>query len=218
MLKKMIYILLTCTLLGSMVSCNASLEQSVSQEPSQSQSEENSEPVATPEPSSDDTSSGEVESEIPVIEGDESLTHTQALPMPTGEDAFVTAFNENPIDAQYLSENNTGLSTQDQMIIIGQATAHWETQMNYTYTKVLGLLNETDSAQFEIEQQAWIGEVPIYLDQFQQDTSDLGSSGSVEYSYRTMILYRERAIELLSVEYEKNGNIELVSITGEAAG
>ncbi len=218
MLKKLIYILLACTLLMGTAACNSSLGEASATPAPESEESADPTPEPTPEEESGEESESEEEVEVPVIEGEEELSYSEELPMPTGDDEFVKAFNENPIDAQYIAENEEDLSTQSQMEVIGMATAHWETQMNYTYTKVLGLLDEEDTEQFEIEQQAWIGEVPIYLDQFQEDTQDLGTAGAMEYSYRTMILYRERAIELLSVEYEKSGEIELVSITGDAAG
>ncbi len=217
-MKKSLFLLLILTLSFALVACTQNSAPAVTPEPAPTatatatpapESEDESEPetTATPAPTA---STSDTSSDVP--------SSSQGLPAIEGSEAFVALLTGNAIDTKYSDGITTAASTQESIESTNLATREWETQLNYTYTNLINTLSEDDKTQLELEQDAWRNELPIYLEQFQEETEELGSSGSLEYAYRVMLLYRERALALFTLEFENSGEIEIVDNSGEAVG
>ncbi|MBE6730841.1 MAG: hypothetical protein E7564_04025 [Ruminococcaceae bacterium] len=143
------------------------------------------------------------------------------LPEIEGPDGFLEQFVLNPIDAYYIENMEMASSLSGMLDITNNTMMYWETEVNSVYSELMMLLGE-DSEEFskiKAEQKAFNNDLKISADEIKEnaEASMTGSMINIEISYRIMLLYRGRAVELLCSAYNVTGEVNVEIIT-DAAG
>lgn len=194
-------------------------------------SEDVSEPESSENTETETESEGEEsEAESAVIGENEMTTAIQVtgdeqsgeLPEIEGSDAFVSLFLKNPIDEYYLTEMENAASVAAMLSVTNETMKYWEAEVNAVYSELMGLMGE-DSAEWKAvasAQKAFVNDFAIASDEIREEAQNGVSDGSmvnIEISYRLMLLYRGRAVELLCSAYNITGEVN-VELIPDAAG
>ena len=143
------------------------------------------------------------------------------LPEIEGPDAFLEKFVLNPIDKYYIENMEMASSLSAMLDITNNTMMYWETEVNSVYSELMMLLGE-DSEEFQkikAEQKAFNNDLKISAEEIKRSAEEslTGSMINIEISYRIMLLYRGRAVELLCSAYNITNEVN-VEIIEDAAG
>ena len=214
-MKKIIALLLVGAISLSLSACSLTGTQS------SSQPEASATPTAAPEVTASPTVAPEATPAPEVTAAPEdSEAETKDLPKVEGTAEFLKAFEGNEIDTYYITEIGKAASVADMVSVNNKATQAWETLMNTVYDKVIAAVN-TDANMAEkisTEQKAWASDVVIKTEEIKAGVKSTGSMANVEISHKIMLIYRERCTELLSILFDKTGEITITMTTADAVG
>lgn len=134
--------------------------------------------------------------------------HTSVLPAPeTGSEAFRTAFEENPIDAQYASDLE--LASSVALIIAASNTAaeSWQAQIDSVYKQILERGDEETVEAVKEKQSQWINKQSDALQEIRNSVSEEDSMAAVTVAENIMLYYRSHAIDLCAILYDIDGQL-----------
>lgn len=186
----------------------------------------NSEKEENESSKTESVSNSESESSAPEIEmttavqisGDEQ---TGELPEIEGPERFVELFLKNPIDEYYLNEMETAASVSMMLNVTNNSMKYWEAEVNSVYSELMIELGEDSEAfkKIKVEQNAFSNDLVVATNEIREEAEKnvTGSMVNIEISYRLMLLYRGRAVELLCSLYNITGEVN-VTLLGDAAG
>ncbi len=202
--KKVICFALIGTMLISASACSSSDTSSVG---------EDEEVIVEDGEVSDETTdeSSETESNETPIDG-ESMPNPDA-----GDEDFQTAFSGNAIDTDYLSAINTATDVVASVRAGNNAKTRWNTQIEIS----LDTLKELDESVYEEQEKAqeeWEASLDSAVEKIKANITTDGSLGNIESAYNVMLLYRNRAAEVLYQIYLINGEVDVNAGVGEAKG
>ena len=143
------------------------------------------------------------------------------LPEIEGPDGFLEKFALNPIDKYYIENMEMASSLSNMLDITNNTMMYWETEVNSVYSELMVLLGE-DSKEFQkikAEQKAFNNDLKVAADEIKKNAEEsmTGSMINIEISYRIMLLYRGRAVELLCSAYNVTDEVNIEIVT-DAAG
>ncbi len=205
-LKKLTVLALAATFAFSVTACSSSSSSE------NSESGENSAQSSASEESTDSTASSETtETSTAPIDG-------SSMPDPTaGDEAFKSLFSENAIDSDYLSEINSAQDVVSSVRAGNSAATRWKSQIEIS----LDELKELDSSAYDEQasaQETWENGLDAAVENVKSNITTDGSLGNIEAAYNVMLLYRERAAEVLYQIYQINGEVNVSAGVGEAQG
>lgn len=217
LLKKLIAIALVAVMAVSITACSSSSNGS-------SDSTESSAQSSVSE-ASEESSAGETsESTESSSEEDETSTSSEApidgssVPDPTaGDDAFKALFSGNAIDSDYLTEINSAADVVSSVRAGNTAANRWKSQIEIS----LDELKNLDSAAYDEQksaQETWDNNLDSEIENIKSNLTTSGSLANIESAYNVMILYRERAAEIMYQVYLANGEVNVTAGVGEAQG
>lgn len=191
--KKISCILCIAALMFSLAACT---------QPSGSAADPTPAPEATAAPESDTAPT-------PAPEGAASdSSHTSVLPAPEiGSDDFRTAFEENPIDAQYAEDLELAASMATIIAASNTASESWQAQIDSVYKQILERGDEETVEQAKEAQSHWINEQSDALKAIRDAVSEDDAMAAVTVAENIMLYYRTRAIDLCAVLYEIDGQL-----------
>lgn len=202
-LKKLTVLALAAAFAFSVTACSSSSSSE------NSESGESSAQSSASEESTDSTASSET-STAP-IDG-------SSMPDPTaGDDAFKSLFAQNAIDSDYLSEINSAQDVVSSVRAGNSAATRWKSQIEIS----LDELKELDSSAYDEQasaQETWENGLDAATENVKANITTDGSLGNIEAAYNVMLLYRERAAEVLYQIYQINGEVNVSAGVGEAQG
>lgn len=205
--KKISCILCIAALMFSLAACT---------QPSGSAADPTPAPEATAAPESDTEPTPAPESEgstdaepTPAPEGAASdSSHTSVLPAPEiGSDDFRTAFEENPIDAQYAEDLELAASMATIIAASNTASESWQAQIDSVYKQILERGDEETVEQAKEAQSHWVNEQSDALKAIRDAVSEDDAMAAVTVAENIMLYYRTRAIDLCAVLYEIDGQL-----------
>lgn len=174
--------------------------------------DENDDSAADPDDNSDDGDDEDTEDpdkeDIPA-----SSDKGEALPDVDGSDDFKAAFKDNSIDTDYMKQSKVSGSVVEMVKINNGAADNWKKVVASAYKELLKL-----DASVEEEQQEWKDGLSDKFNEIRDQVTASGSFANVEISHNTMLVYRERAAELLEDIFEATGDISGYFSTGDANG
>ncbi len=205
-LKKLTVLALAAAFAFSVTACSSSSSSE------NSESGESSAQSSASEESTDSTASGgTTETSTAPIDG-------SSMPDPTaGDDAFKSLFSENAIDSDYLSEINSAQDVVSSVRAGNSAATRWKSQIEIS----LDELKELDSSAYDEQasaQETWENGLDAATENVKANITTDGSLGNIEAAYNVMLLYRERAAEVLYQIYQINGEVNVSAGVGEAQG
>lgn len=159
-------------------------------------------PAATAEPTPAPEEPGAVPTPAPEGEENEQEFHGSLLPMPeSGDQAFVAAFMENPIDQRYLDDLDLASSMTEIADVNNAAAESWKNQIDAAYMHILEIGDEETVNRVKAEQEAWLDEQNAQLQTIRDQVDADGAVAAVNVSENIMLYYRSRAIDLCAVVY-----------------
>lgn len=167
---------------------------------------------ATPAPETDPTPAPEESTDGDITptaapEG-ENETHGTGLPAPeAGSPEFVSAFAENPIDAQYASDMEIAGSVAQMVAACNTASESWQAQIESVYTQILERGSDDVVEQATEDQSHWVNEQSTVLEEIRESVSEEDSMAALTVAENIMLYYRSHAIELCATLYEIDGAI-----------
>lgn len=205
-LKKLTVLALAAAFAFSVTACSSSSSSE------NSESGESSAQSSASEESTDSTTSSETtETSTAPIDG-------SSMPDPTaGDDAFKSLFAQNAIDSDYLSEINSAQDVVSSVRAGNSAATRWKSQIEIS----LDELKELDSSAYDEQasaQETWENGLDAATENVKANITTDGSLGNIEAAYNVMLLYRERAAEVLYQIYQINGEVKVSAGVGEAQG
>ena len=223
-MKKILALLLVVLMLSTLSACSQTEKNPAVSGGGNETSVSNSEKEETESKNNEESKAeSEIESETDMttavqITGDEQ---TGELPEIEGPDKFVSLFLKNPIDAYYLEEMEMAPSVSVMLSVTNNTMKYWEAQVNATYSQLMVIFGE-NSPEFKsikAEQTAFINDLTLATAEIKEKAEKelSGSMVNIEISYRLMLLYRGRAVELLCEAYNLTSEVNVAIIT-DAAG
>lgn len=197
-------------LLGS-----AACSRQIAETPSSSQAQESvsSAPQETPTPAptqEPDSTPSLSQAEDPnwsgsITSGEEGTTE-YLPPIETEDEQFQKAFAGNAIDSQFELEYSTSTSLTLMSQACNHAAERWKLMIDIVYQEVLELAGEDDRNSIKSAQEEWAAGVGGRLQEI-RDAAQEASGGALEAARSTMLLYRERAVQLCELQYSLNGTL-----------
>ncbi len=222
-MKKIILSLIIMSLSLSLVSCvssnnltNTSSESTIVSSETPESSEESQEELESSTTESSETASSEAETSSEVETPNTSEENN--LPAPTDNEEFNSLFMANEIDSTYSKDILFAASITQMVDIEVAATSNWEREINYAYTKLLGLVADDAINSIEAEQSAWFNDIQLVIQSIQNEYSGEDPMSKVYIAHDIMIHYRDRAADLMNKVYEEAGTIEFAPEEGEVLG
>ena len=195
-----------------------------SREESSAVSSENSKPESSSQASSEAPSSSEAAPSTPqkpTVTDDDSSAGTEYLPsIETGSENFQKAFAGNAIDSQFELEYSRSTSATLMVQACNDAAQRWKNMIDVAYQSVLDLSDDGQRESVKETQDQWAAVLDQKLQEIRDDAGD-GADAPLEIARGAMLLYRERAAELCSIQYANDGTLpsfEVVSGDEEVKG
>ncbi len=208
-LKKLTVLALAATFAFSVTACSSS---------SSSENSESGESSAQSSASEESTESTDGTASSETTETSTAPIDGSSMPDPTaGDDAFKSLFSENAIDSDYLSEINSAQDVVSSVRAGNSAATRWKSQIEIS----LDELKELDSSAYDEQasaQETWENGLDAATENVKANITTDGSLGNIEAAYNVMLLYRERAAEVLYQIYQINGEVNVSAGVGEAQG
>lgn len=170
-------------------------------------------PSATPKP----TASPEINENNDVVVDEDTDTDTDIdndsiygeTPKVKGDKNFVTAFTGNRIDTVLETEIALASSAYLMQSAIENATDEWETQIDITVSALkieMSSSNELNGILNDLEK--WENEMPSQIDNIVGKHSNSDAYEKTEGQYEIMLLYREKAAELMNELYKQTNKVD----------
>ncbi len=211
LLKKIIALALVAVMAVSITACSgsssntdagSSAQSSASAEESTADTESSSE--------SSETSTESEESEAP-IDG-------SSVPTPSaGDDDFKSLFSGNAIDTDYLTEINAAEDVVSSVRAGNTVANRWKSQIEISLDE-LENLDSTAYNEQKTAQEEWDNNLDSAIENIKSNLTTSGSLANIESAYNVMLLYRERAAEVMYQVYLANGEVNVTAGVGEAEG
>ena len=211
---------------GSSVSQESSSETDISQESSEEASE-NSDNSTEEEASNEDVSTEEVSDEEDLTEADleelfeNDLDHymdedifgasTILLDPDTGNEEFVAAFKANEIDAEYLAAYEASENIISMMQSCDAAAEKWRDQIDYGYIAALEATEGEERRSIREGQEAWLSGIDESVENIRSGYDQTASISKYLISADIMLFYRQRAMVLSQIVFEKTGEMPQVT-------
>jgi len=220
MLKKTTYIIFIAIFILSLSACKgktvneSSLASFSSLPPTETSAAEPSEETTSAGPISSlpESESSEPESVPSDLDSESSnesensdLTNTFISPITVGSEDFKTMFHKNEIDKLYLDRYMNAPSTSMFLEAVRLAAEDWNSAIDKAYGEAMESCS--DDAQREEVKQSQI-EFASTLDAKMEDIHK-AEGDEFAAGEKILLLYRERAAELLFTVYENTGSFEL---------
>lgn len=202
-LKKWLCLALALTLALSLSACEKEEKPSSQVEESSLVS---SEPAPTPEPT-------------PQPESSAFVPAPDLIPPESGETGdFEALFSQNSIDRQYDADYGAASSASLMLRACDSAARRWKDMADSAYEAALAVLDSDGRAALREEQEKWRDDVETEIT-ILRETSGEDSEGVLTAARGTVLLYRQRAMDLCRVVYDATGSLpEFPEITGQAQG
>lgn len=216
LLKKIIALALVAVMAVSVTACSGSSSKTEDSSSAQSSASENTEESTTDTESSgesDDTSTENSSSET-----SEAPIDGSSVPDPSaGDDDFKSLFAGNAIDTDYLTEINSAEDVVSSVRAGNTAANRWKSQIEIS----LDELENLDSTAYDEQkkaQETWENNLDSEIENIKSSLTTSGSLANIESAYNVMLLYRERAAEVMYQVYLANGEVNVTAGVGEAQG
>lgn len=134
------------------------------------------------------------------------------LPTVTENEAFNAVFSRNDIDMAYYEVASDSGSTTAIVRASNKAASQWQTVIENAYEELKSV--SADPSEAEKDQNDWNAAVDAAVQKIKDDAGDDGLA-NITVSYEIMLLYREKAGQLLEQIYAITGELDL---TAEAVG
>ena len=219
LLKKIIALALVAVMAVSITACSNSssnTEDSSSAQSSTSEASENTEESTTDTESSSE--SDETSSESSASETSEAPIDGSSVPDPSvGDDDFKSLFAGNAIDSDYLTEINSAEDVVSSVRAGNTAANRWKSQIEISLDE-LESLDSTAYDEQKTAQETWENNLDSEIENIKSSLTTSGSLANIESAYNVMLLYRERAAEVMYQVYLANGEVNVTAGVGEAQG
>lgn len=210
LLKKIIALALVAVMAVSVTACSNSSSAADSSSSAQSSTSEESE--NSEESSADAESSGET------VETSEAPIDGSSVPDPSaGDDDFKKLFAGNAIDSDYLTQINAAEDVVSSVRAGNSAASRWKSQIEISLDELKNL-DSTAYDEQKTAQQTWENNLDSTIENIKSSQTTSGSLANIESAYNVMILYRERAAEVMYQVYLANGEVNVTAGVGEAQG
>ena len=202
---------------GSSVSQESGSDTDISQESSE-ESSENSETL-TEEETSAEITSDENSSDEELFEDDldyymdEDIfgASTILLDPDTGNEEFVAAFKANEIDAEYLAAYEASENIISMMQSCDAAAEKWRDQIDYGYIAALEATEGEERRSIREGQEAWLSGIDESVENIRSGYDQTASISKYLISADIMLFYRQRAMVLSQIVFEKTGEMPRVT-------
>ena len=202
---------------GSSVSQESGSDTDISQESSE-ESSENSETL-TEEETSAEITSDENSSDEELFEDDldyymdEDIfgASTILLDPDTGNEEFVAAFKANEIDAEYLAAYEASENIISMMQSCDAAAEKWRDQIDYGYIAALEATEGEERRSIREGQEAWLSGIDESVENIRSGYDQTASISKYLISADIMLFYRQRAMVLSQIVFEKTGEMPQVT-------
>lgn len=219
LLKKIIALALVAVMAVSVTACSNSSsnnDSSSSAESSVSEASENNDESSSDAESSAETD--ETSTESSTGETNEAPIDGSSVPDPSaGDEDFKKLFAGNAIDSDYLAQINTAEDVVSSVRAGNSAASRWKSQIEISLDE-LKSLDESVYNEQKTAQETWEKNLDATIENIKSSQTTSGSLANIESSYNVMILYRERAAEVMYQVYLANGEVNVTAGVGEAQG
>lgn len=214
--KKIIALALVAVMAVSITACSNSSSNTEDRSSAQSSASENTEESTTDTESSSE--SDETSSESSASETSEAPIDGSSVPDPSaGDDDFKSLFAGNAIDSDYLTEINSAEDVVSSVRAGNTAANRWKSQIEISLDE-LESLDSTAYDEQKTAQETWENNLDSEIENIKSSLTTSGSLANIESAYNVMLLYRERAAEVMYQVYLANGEVNVTAGVGEAQG
>ncbi len=219
LLKKIIALAFVAVMAVSVTACSNSssaADSSSSAESSVSQANENIEESSSDAESSAETD--ETSAESSTGETSEAPIDGSSVPDPSaGDEDFKKLFAGNAIDSDYLTQINAAEDVVSSVRAGNSAASRWKSQIEISLDELKNL-DESAYDEQKTAQETWENNLDATIENIKSSQTTSGSLANIESAYNVMILYRERAAEVMYQVYLANGEVNVTAGVGEAQG
>ena len=216
LLKKIIALALVAVMAVSITACSNSSSKTEDSSSAQSSASENTEESTTDTESSSE--SDETSSESSASETSEAPIDGSSVPDPSvGDDDFKSLFAGNAIDSDYLTEINSAEDVVSSVRAGNTAANRWKSQIEISLDELQNL-DSTAYDEQKTAQEEWENNLDSEIENIKSSLTTSGSLANIESAYNVMLLYRERAAEVMYQVYLANGEVNVTAGVGEAQG
>jgi uncharacterized protein YecT (DUF1311 family) len=132
------------------------------------------------------------------------------IPIQTDSEKFNALFKKNPIDAEYIKESKTAISTVDMINLSDQFAKVWQKEVEHAYSELEKHL-KTDSSgnakKLEAEQKKWEDGKDAAIRLIGQEAQSTGGTmAQVDATSKVMDFYRSRAAQIYRELYNYDQN------------
>ncbi len=214
--KKIIALALVAVMAVSITACSNSSSKTEDSSSAQSSASENTEESTTDTESSSE--SDETSSESSASETSEAPIDGSSVPDPSvGDDDFKSLFAGNAIDSDYLTEINSAEDVVSSVRAGNTAANRWKSQIEISLDELQNL-DSTAYDEQKTAQEEWENNLDSEIENIKSSLTTSGSLANIESAYNVMLLYRERAAEVMYQVYLANGEVNVTAGVGEAQG
>lgn len=214
--KKIIALALVAVMAVSITACSGSSSNTEDSSSAQSSASENTEESTADTESSSE--SDETSSESSASETSEAPIDGSSVPDPSaGDDDFKSLFAGNAIDSDYLTEINSAEDVVSSVRAGNTAANRWKSQIEISLDELQNL-DSTAYDEQKIAQETWENNLDSEIENIKSSLTTSGSLANIESAYNVMLLYRERAAEVMYQVYLANGEVNVTAGVGEAQG
>ncbi len=216
LLKKIIALALVAVMAVSITACSNSSSNTEDSSSAQSSASENTEESTADTESSSE--SDETSSESSASETSEAPIDGSSVPDPSvGDDDFKSLFAGNAIDSDYLTEINSAEDVVSSVRAGNTAANRWKSQIEISLDELQNL-DSTAYDEQKTAQETWENNLDSEIENIKSSLTTSGSLANIESAYNVMLLYRERAAEVMYQVYLANGEVNVTAGVGEAQG
>lgn len=121
-------------------------------------------------------------------------------------EGFDYEFSQNPIDKQYDKDYSLAASFSMMRQACGDAVKRWDTMIGIAYDAALAALPESERPALMEEQDKWLSDLSIRLDNIHKNTAE--DNESILAAEKEIVLpYRSRAMQLCKIKYDIDGSL-----------
>jgi uncharacterized protein YecT (DUF1311 family) len=132
------------------------------------------------------------------------------IPIQTDSEKYNVLFKKNPIDAEYIKESKTAISTVDMINLSDKFANVWQKEIEHAYSELEKYL-KTDSSynakKLEAEQKKWEDGKDAAIRLIGQEAQSTGGTmAQVDATSKVMDFYRSRAAQIYRELYNYDQN------------
>ncbi|MDO4459084.1 MAG: hypothetical protein Q4C42_03220 [Clostridia bacterium] len=215
LVKKILASVAACAMIASMTACSSKDTAVIGG------ADGPTEIVITDEESSADAvaeNSAEESTEVSAEDTVDPDDISNYIPKPqAGDDDFYALFKTNDIDADYLETSKTATAAVAGIRAGNECAERWMAQVQISLDE-LDTLDASVAEEQRKSQENWEKTLDKKRDAAKENLTTQGSVQNIEMAFNVMLLYRERAAEVLYEVYKLNGEVNVTAGTGEAVG